>query len=84
MKKGIHPEYRLVVFRDTSCGAEFCVGSTCKTDLTTTWEDGKTYPLVNIDISSASHPAYTGKQRDVSSEGRIARFNKRFRRGAKS
>ena len=78
MKKGIHPDYGYVVFRDTSCGREFRIRSTCKSDQTTVWEDGNTYPLVNLDVSSASHPVYTGKERQVTAEGRIARFNKRF------
>lgn len=78
MRKDIHPEYRFVIFRDTSCGQDFRIRSTCKTEQTIVWEDGETYPLVNVDVSSSSHPVYTGKQREVASEGRIARFNKRF------
>lgn len=78
MRKGIHPEYDYVIFRDTSCGREFRIRSTCTSDQTTVWEDGKTYPLINLDVSSASHPMYTGQERQVTAEGRIARFNKRF------
>ncbi|WP_010628005.1 type B 50S ribosomal protein L31 [Halomonas sp. KM-1] len=78
MKKGIHPDYGYVVFRDTSCGATFRVRSTCKSDKTIVWEDGETYPLVDLDVSSASHPFYTGEQRRVSAEGRVARFQQRF------
>lgn len=78
MRKGIHPDYDYVIFRDTSCGKEFRIRSTCKSDQTIVWEDGKTYPLINLDVSSASHPMYTGKERQVTAEGRIARFNKRF------
>lgn len=78
MQKDIHPHSRPVIFRDTTANKDFLIRSTCKTDLTATWEDGEIYPLMHIDISSASHPMYTGKQREVSSEGRIARFNKRF------
>lgn len=78
MKKNIHPESRFVIFRDTSCGKDFRIRSTCQTEHSVKWEDGETYPLVNIDVSSSSHPMYTGKQREVTSEGRIARFNKRF------
>lgn len=80
MKKGIHPAYDYVVFRDTSCGASYRIRSTCTSDKTTVWEDGKTYPLVELDISSASHPFYTGEQRRVSTEGRVARFQQRFGR----
>lgn len=78
MKKNIHPEYDYVIFRDTSCGRDFRIRSTCKSDQTIVWEDGNTYPLINLDVSSASHPAYTGEARQVKSEGRIAQFNKRF------
>ena len=78
MKKGIHPEYDYVIFRDTSCSRDFRIRSTCKSNQTVVWEDGKTYPLINLDVSSASHPVYTGEKRKVQSEGRIAQFNKRF------
>lgn len=78
MKQGIHPDYDYVVFRDTSCGATFLIRSTCKSDKTIEWENGKTYPLVDLDVSSASHPFYTGEQRRVSAEGRVARFQQRF------
>lgn len=84
MRKDIHPEYDYVIFRDTSCGRDFKIRSTCKSDKTVVWEDGNTYPLVHLDISSASHPMYTGEKRKVTSEGRIAQFNKRFgARGSK-
>lgn len=78
MKKDIHPDYGYVIFRDTSCGRDFRIRSTCKSDQTIVWEDGNTYPLVTLDISSASHPIYTGEKRQVTAEGRIAQFNKRF------
>ncbi len=78
MRKNIHPDYGYVVFRDTSCGKDFRIRSTLKSKDTITWTDGNTYPLVNIDISSASHPAYTGEKRKTKTEGRIAQFNKRF------
>ncbi|MCC4265810.1 type B 50S ribosomal protein L31 [Oceanimonas baumannii] len=78
MKKNIHPAYGYVVFKDTSCGKTFRIRSTCTSAETIVWEDGNTYPLVNLDISSASHPVYTGEQRQVGNEGRVAQFNKRF------
>ncbi len=85
MRKGIHPEYDYVIFRDTSCGRDFKIRSTCKSDQTVVWEDGNTYSLVNLDVSSASHPVYTGEKRQVKAEGRIAQFNKRFgNRGSKA
>lgn len=78
MNKAIHPDYDYVVFRDTSCNRSFRIRSTCKSDQTIVWEDGNTYPLINLDISSASHPVYTGEKRQSKSEGRVAQFNKRF------
>lgn len=80
MREGIHPGYREVVFHDTSCDHSFIINSTVATDKTTT-VDGVEYPLVNIDTSSASHPFYTGKERIVTAEGRVAKFNRRFNRG---
>ncbi len=81
MKKGIHPEYREVVFHDTSVNHSFLTRSTIKTDKTTKWEDGNEYPLVEIEISSISHPFYTGQQRLVDTAGRVEKFNQRYRRG---
>lgn len=80
MKSGIHPEYRTVVFHDTSVDEYFFVGSTLQTDRAIEWKDGKSYPYFTLDVSSASHPFYTGKQRVVQAEGRIANFNRRFSR----
>lgn len=77
MKPGILPDYGKVVFHDTAADAYFLVGSTIKTDRTIDYQ-GKTYPYVAIDVSSESHPFYTGKQRAAQSDGRIAKFNKRF------
>lgn len=78
MKSHIHPDYRLVLFHDTAADAFFLVGSTIKSDRRYTWQDGKEYPYVSLDVSSQSHSFYTGKQKQVSSEGSVARFNKRF------
>jgi large subunit ribosomal protein L31 len=77
MKKGIHPEYRPVVFRDGSADFAILTRSTIETERTIEWEDGNTYPLVELDISSASHPFYTGRQRIVDSGGRVQRFENR-------
>jgi len=77
MKKGIHPEYRPVVFRDISADFAILSRSTIETGRTITWEDGNEYPLVELDISSASHPFYTGKQRIVDTGGRVQRFENR-------
>ena len=83
MRTNIHPEYREVLFHDTNANAFFVIGSTLSTNQTKEFE-GKTYPYVTLDISSASHPFYTGEQRQVNNEGRIANFNKRFARFKRS
>ena len=79
MRPDIHPEYREVLFHDTNANAFFVIGSTLQTSQTKEHE-GKIYPYVTLDISSASHPFYTGEQRQTSNEGRVANFNKRFAR----
>ena len=78
MKKGIHPEYREVLFHDISVDEYFLISSTLKTDQTKKWEDGKTYPYYPLDVSSASHPFYTGKQKILDTGGRVQKFEKRF------
>jgi len=78
MKKNIHPEYRQVVFQDISADYSFLTRSTVKTDETIQWKDGNEYPLVKVEISSASHPFYTGKQRVLSSGGRVDQFRRRY------
>ena len=77
MKKDIHPEYREVLFHDTSVDEYYLVRSTLSTDQTKEYE-GKTYPYSVLDISSASHPFYTGKQKLVDTGGRVDKFRKRF------
>ena len=79
MKANIHPHYRHVVFHDTSADVWFKIGSTIKTDRTVEFE-GETLPYVILDVSSASHVFYTGKQKDFAKEGSTARFNQRFGR----
>ncbi len=84
MKKDIHPkEYREIVFEDASAEKRFLTRSTVATEKTTTWEDGKEYPLYTLAISSYSHPFYTGSQRLVDSEGRIDKFRKKYARKGK-
>ena len=78
MREGIHPEYRQVLFHDTSVDEYFLVRSTLKTDQTKEWTDGNTYPYHPLDVSSASHPFYTGKQKLLDTGGRVERFRKRF------
>ena len=77
MKKEIHPEYRPVVFRDASADFAILSRSTVEASRTITWEDGNESPLVALDISSASHPFYTGRQRIVDTGGRVQRFQNR-------
>ena len=77
MRKDIHPEYREVLFHDTSVDEYYLVRSTLSTDQTKEYE-GKTYPYCVLDISSASHPFYTGKQKLVDTGGRVDKFRKRF------
>ncbi len=81
MKPDIHPEYRDVVFHDTTSDSYFVIGSTLKTDRTIDYQ-GATYPYMTIDVSSKSHPFYTGKQRVSQNDGRVAKFNKRYKRGS--
>jgi large subunit ribosomal protein L31 len=78
MKKNLHPTVRQVVFKDTSSDFSFLGRSTMDSKETIKWEDGKTYPLIKIDISSASHPFFTGKQRVLGIGGRIDRFKKKY------
>ncbi len=78
MKPDLHPKYRPVVYQDTSSEFAFLTRSTIQTDETIEWTDGKTYPLAKLEISSASHPFYTGKQILVDSGGRVERFRRRY------
>ena len=79
MKPDIHPDYRTVIFHDTAADVYFKVGSTIRTERTIEFE-GQTYPYVTLDVSSHSHPFYTGKQKTHSQEANAARFTKRFGR----
>lgn len=79
MKAEIHPTYQPVVFRDLTSGQSFLTRSTATSDKTVEWEDGNSYPVIDVEISSASHPFYTGKQRILDSAGRVEKFNKRFK-----
>ncbi|MDQ3536355.1 MAG: type B 50S ribosomal protein L31 [Bacteroidota bacterium] len=79
MKKDIHPNYKEVVFLDTTSDFKFLTRSTMSSNETIKWEDGNTYPLIKIEVSSASHPFYTGKNIYVDTAGRIEKFNKRYK-----
>ena len=79
MKKDIHPSnYRLVVFKDISVDKSFLTRSSAPSKETVVWEDGNEYPLVKMEISSYSHPFFTGKMKFVDTAGRIDKFNKKF------
>ena len=83
MKKGLHPDsYRLVVFKDMSNGTTFLSRSTANTKETLKWEDGNEYPLVKLEISSTSHPFFTGKNMMVDTAGRIDKFKKKYAKKA--
>lgn len=78
MKTDIHPAYAPVVFRDLASGEMFLTRSTVSSDKTVEFE-GSTYPVIDVEISSASHPFYTGKQRILDSAGRVEKFNTRYK-----
>lgn len=78
MKKDIHPRYQAVVFRDRSAGFAFLTRSTRTSNQTLEWSDGKTYPVVDVDVSSASHPFYTGRSRILDTAGQVEKFNRRY------
>lgn len=83
MKPGIHPAYGPVVFRDRAANYAFLTRSTMTSDRTIDWEDGETYPVVDVEISHVSHPFYTGTARVLDTAGRVERFERRYgRRGA--
>jgi large subunit ribosomal protein L31 len=83
MKADIHPTYRPVVFQDMSAEFSILTKSTIETTETTEWEDGNTYPLAKVEISSASHPFFTGTMRIIDTAGRVERFERRFGRRRK-
>jgi large subunit ribosomal protein L31 len=78
MKRDLHPDYHPVVFRDRSADFAFLTRSTASPAETIVWEDGNTYPVVDVEISSASHPFYTGQQRLIDTAGRVEKFRQRY------
>ncbi|MFT4127907.1 MAG: type B 50S ribosomal protein L31 [Gordonia sp. (in: high G+C Gram-positive bacteria)] len=78
MRSGIHPDYHLVVFRDATTGKQFLTRSTATSDATVEWSDGNTYPLIVCEVTSDSHPFWTGTQRLVDTAGRVERFKRRY------
>lgn len=78
MKSDIHPDYHPVVFKDASTGHQFLTRSTVTSDRKVEWEDGNEYPLIVVDVTSESHPFWTGAQRVMDTAGRVEKFQRRF------
>jgi large subunit ribosomal protein L31 len=78
VKKDLHPDYHPVVFRDRGADFTFLTRSTATSDQTIGWEDGNVYPVIDVDVSSASHPFYTGRARTLDTTGRVERFRQRY------
>jgi len=78
MRKGIHPDYHMVVFKDISTDFSILTRSSATSSETIEWEDGKEYPLIKTELSSASHPFFTGKQHLVDTAGRVEKFLKKY------
>ena len=83
MKNGIHPDYQYVVFRDSGSNFSFLSRSTRKSHQTIRWTDGKDYPVIDVEISSASHPFFTGKVKLLDTAGRVEKFNRKYARHQK-
>jgi large subunit ribosomal protein L31 len=83
MKQAIHPDYRPVVFRDRAADFAFLTRSTATSTRTIDWADGNTYPVFDVEISSASHPFYTGQARVLDTAGRVEQFRRRYGTNAK-
>ena len=78
MKQGIHPDYHPVVFEDSSTGYKILSGSTATSSETVKWADGNEYPLIRVEVTSDSHPFYTGKQKFTQADGAVDKFNKKY------
>ncbi len=78
MKKGIHPDYNYVVFKDASSDFAMLTRSTRTSDQKIKWEDGNEYPLIVVEVSSASHPFFTGRDKHYEKEGRVERFRRKY------
>jgi large subunit ribosomal protein L31 len=79
MKKTGHPEYKFVIFKDVGADYAFLTRSTKSSNKTMKWEDGNEYPMVEVEISSATHPFFTGKERFVDTAGRIEKFQRKYK-----
>lgn len=83
MKKDIHPKYNEVIFHDTASDFKFITRSTMTSEETAKWEDGNEYPVIKVEVSSASHPFYTGKKLFLDTAGRVEKFNQRYKKKSK-
>lgn len=83
MKQSIHPDYRPVVFRDASADFSFLTRSTAISQRTVSWTDGQEYPVIDVEVSSASHPFYTGQSKVLDTAGRVERFRRRYGQSAR-
>lgn len=83
MKKDIHPDYHYVVYKDIGADFSMLTRSTAKSEKTTRWQDGNEYPLIEVEISSATHPFFTGQQKLVDTTGRIEKFQKKYGKSQK-
>ena len=83
MKQSIHPDYRPVVFRDASADFSFLTRSTATSERTLTLTDGQEYPVIDVEVSSASHPFYTGQSKVLDTAGRVERFRRRYGQSAR-
>ena len=73
----------MVIFHDNSSEERLLIGSTVETKKTDKWTDGKEYPLVQVDVTSASHPFYTGQEKSLDTAGRVDRFKQRLSKAGK-
>jgi large subunit ribosomal protein L31 len=78
VKAGVHPDYRPVVFEDSSTGRRFLTRSTATSTRTVEWEDGNAYPLLVVDVTSDSHPFWTGAHRVLDTQGRVEKFERKY------
>jgi large subunit ribosomal protein L31 len=83
MKSGIHPEYHPVVYRDRTADYAFLTRSTATSARTVEWTDGNTYPVIDVQISAASHPFWTGRSRVLDTAGRVEKFRAKYAKFAK-
>lgn len=79
MKKNIHPKYDYVVFQDLQNDAKFITKSTMTSKETIKWTDGKEYPLVKLEVTSASHPFYTGQKMFIDTAGRVEKYMNKYK-----